>query len=247
MRIDKELRHRFEHEIERLIEIANGEREEERVYETLGSARLYWKFRRRKGKPPTRGECFSLLRNQTQEAQTLLDSWMESGHEYGKWKAQYPKLFVQVEGTVSDTYYSLDELNDEPITTRLYVLGKEPARSFCVYDLNWLFLNLLQNPLRNDLAKCDRCREWFLNRSGHRNKRFCRRRCAVLDSVTRWVKQRRERERHEKVKRAQAAIRDWTRDKGDDWKAWVSKRTCLSEKFLTRALNRGELKSPAGI
>jgi hypothetical protein len=247
MRIEKKLRHNLECEIERLMEIANAEQEKERVSETLSSALLYWRFRHRKGKPPTRSGCFRLLRGQTEELRTLLDSWMESGNDYGKWKDRHPKLFSQLENTVNSTYYSLQELNGEPITARSYVLVDEPERSFCTYDLHWLFLNLLRNPLRNDIAKCDRCGKWFLNCSGHRNKRFCRRRCAVLDAVTRSVKQRRKRERLAKLKRAQVTIRDWTHGRGADWKQWVSARTGLSEKFLTRALNRGELESPAGI
>jgi hypothetical protein len=246
MRIEKELRRHFEHEIERLMDIANGEREVERVSETLSSARLYWKFGHGKGKPPTKKGCFWLLREQSEKAQTLLASWMELDKHYIKWKGQHPKLFGQLERTVNDTYYALDELRDEPITARLYVLGKKPAHAFCVYDLHWLFLNVLRNPLRNDIANCDRCGKWFLNRSGHRNKRFCQRRCAVLDAVTRSVKQRRERTRQEKLKRARAAIREWTGGKSDDWKQRVSVQTGLSAKFLTRALNQGDLKSPAG-
>jgi len=254
MRMTEELRLSLEHEIQRLLDIANGERESERVDAAVKLAR---NCRPRKGITTTRSSCLEAVREQAQHARTLLKSWVDSERNYSCWNANNQALFTQVMATVADTSYTLapnfgDDEEDEPALTRGYSLHnsrgweRDPVGRLCRFQVHWSFVDLLRNLLRDDVAACDRCGKWYLNRSGHRNKRFCQRRCAVLDSVTRSVRKRRKQNREEKLRRARAAIRDCRPGRGD-WRLGISKQTGLNVKFLTRALNRGDLKPPAGI
>ena len=115
-------------------------------------------------------------------------------------------------------------------------------QAIATFRSHWFFLHVLRNPLRVDISICDRCNRLFLNCSGHRNKRFCNRRCAVLAASTRLVKKKRQEERDEKLILAQSALANWNPRKGTDWKQWTSDQTKLSKTFLTRAFKRKELK-----
>lgn len=253
----KDVRRRFEREILSLLEIANGDKEGERVSEMLKMARQIWKIRKTKGRSeasPTLEECRKLFRAQVAEAKTLLEAWMTAGRSYSSWKAQHSSVWNRVDETVSNTEYALvdppdSEWPDEPEITRSYRLQTDAygvIRYMGIFNVHWGFVDLVMNPLRGEVSVCDRCGRWFLNCSGHRNKRFCARRCAVLSSVTRSLKKRREEERQSKIRLAQENLKDWTPSRGD-WKEWTAGDTGLSKKFLTRALNRGDLKPPAGV
>jgi len=254
---DKAIRRTFEVEILGLLEIANGDREEERAKADYELALKMWRLSHsRAAARPRLAACRKIIQAQREEVRQLLQTWEQAGRDYRGWKTAQQEQFNRISRTVQDTRYAFapnlhDEPEEEPALTRLYEFGRLSAMGVireqgrCAN--HWSFVKLLTNPLRADIRVCDRCRRWFLNRSGHRNKRFCARRCAVLNAVTRSVKKRRETNRSEKLQRVRRAIRDWTPRAGSDWKRWASKRAGLSTKFITRALNRGELRLPAGV
>jgi hypothetical protein len=257
MIIERTLRGAFEAEISRLLDIANGEREKERAEADYEQAVKMWRLSHRRSKTrPTLAACRNIIRVQREEIHQLLQAWDRVGRDYRRWKVEQPDQFKIIRCTVQDTRHAFDpsrhnEPEQEPTLVRLYEFGQLSAmgviREQGRYANHWRFVELLRNPLRADIRVCDRCGRWFLNQSGHRNKRFCARRCAVLNAVTRSVKKRREKNRSDKLQRARRAIRDWTPRVGSDWKDWTAKRTGLSSKFITRAVNRGELRLPAGF
>jgi hypothetical protein len=111
------------------------------------------------------------------------------------------------------------------------------------------FMRLLFNELRDYLAgPCQRkqCDKYWLRKRA-RVTAYCSRRCCQLASATKYTRDRLEAEHKDKLKRAKAAIQTWrtARKVRDDWKTFVSKQEPdITPKFLTRAVNKGELKPP---
>jgi hypothetical protein len=109
--------------------------------------------------------------------------------------------------------------------------------------LRW-FLELLLNPEREKLAgPCPRCSNYYIRRSA-RNKVYCSRSCGTRATALAATKKRRDEEHADKLKRADERIRKWEKSPKCDWKAFVSERGDISVKFLTRAVNNGELRPP---
>ncbi len=59
------------------------------------------------------------------------------------------------------------------------------------------------------------------------------------------VKEQRSKEHQERLRIARKAQREWRKRDGD-WKEFVSRKTGLTKKFITRAVNNKELKPPKG-
>ena len=63
------------------------------------------------------------------------------------------------------------------------------------------------------------------------------------------MRKRRMEEKQEKLARVRELCKVWkpAASKETDWKQWVAKRARLTPKWLTRAVNRGELLPPTSI
>ena len=104
------------------------------------------------------------------------------------------------------------------------------------------------NPEWDKLAgpcKWKHCGKYFLLK-GNRRTAYCSRRCCQLSAASRCRQKCLQREHADKLQRAEEAARRWrTARTKDDWKAFVSKQEPdITPKFLTRAVNKGELKTP---
>lgn len=88
-----------------------------------------------------------------------------------------------------------------------------------------------------------KCGRWFIKLRPR--QKCCSRRCtAVVQSHDRNIKQRKDAHK-ESLAKARTALRQWrSGNRRSDWKTFVSARTKLSAKWLTRAINKGELKVP---
>ena len=109
-----------------------------------------------------------------------------------------------------------------------------------------LFIELLLNPECGKLAgPCPRCGNYYIRRSA-RNKVYCSRSCGTRATALAATRMRRDKEHADKLLRATEAAREWTIARTrKEWKPWVSGRhPDISVKFLTRAVNQGELESP---
>lgn len=107
------------------------------------------------------------------------------------------------------------------------------------------FMDLIVNPQWHKLGgPCHRCGRFYVKKTS-RQKAYCSRRCGLATTAVARTRKRREEEWALKLRLAQAAASDWpTARTGDSWKEWVSARTKITVKWLTRAVNRGDLKAP---
>lgn len=108
-----------------------------------------------------------------------------------------------------------------------------------------LFALLTLNPEWDKLAgPCARCRSYYIKKRASQ-KVYCSRKCGNAATAIVRTKERSGNEHKDKLNRAKAAIREWTTARTkDEWKVFVSNREGLTPKFLTRAVNKGELKAP---
>jgi hypothetical protein len=113
------------------------------------------------------------------------------------------------------------------------------------YDeaLRW-FIELLFNPACSRLAgPCPRCDKYYIRRSA-RNKVYCSRSCGTRATALAATKRRRNEEHARKLREAAEAIRKWEESPREDWKVFVVRRGHITARFLTRAVNKGELEPP---
>jgi hypothetical protein len=112
------------------------------------------------------------------------------------------------------------------------------------------FVDLIVNPQWHKLGgPCERCDNYYVKKTS-RQKTYCSRRCGSVLTALATTRKRRAEERAHKVRRAQAAADQWpTAPTRRPWKEWVWVRTKITIKWLTRAVNKGDLKVPvrAGI
>jgi hypothetical protein len=110
------------------------------------------------------------------------------------------------------------------------------------------FVNLLLNPHRDMLGgPClrPRCGRYFVKKS-MRRRFYCAPRCRMAVGARKFTRKREHAERQDKLRRVDTAGREWVTARTRlDWKRWVCRREPdLTPKFLTRALNKGELQEP---
>ena len=116
--------------------------------------------------------------------------------------------------------------------------------------LRW-FIEFLMNPECVKLAgPCDRCGNYYIRKSA-RNKVYCSRSCGAKATATAATKRAREEKHQKKLARAREAIRQYVKaGTRMPWKHWVATKERAAEitpKFLTRAVNSGELQVPSRI
>lgn len=112
------------------------------------------------------------------------------------------------------------------------------------------FSILLTHPLRHKLcdslgnSPCERCKNWFVKRR-ESQKKYCSRRCgAIVGNAARTLKLR-AKEHADKLKSARAVIRKYRNHQ--DWKRKTSQSAGISVKWITRAVNKGELRARATL
>jgi hypothetical protein len=111
-------------------------------------------------------------------------------------------------------------------------------------DATTLFIRLVQHPECSRIGKCARCNRYFFGRPG---QKCCPRprRCGSYLAAIRATKANWRKKRKGLIVRAQEAIAQWELGGAKTpWKFWVAKRVRKTEKWVTRAINRGELKPP---
>jgi hypothetical protein len=109
------------------------------------------------------------------------------------------------------------------------------------------FAHLVLNPYVEMLGgPCSRCKRYFVKKAARRRK-YCCRSCQQAGLAVAATRKRLARERAAKLDRAQIAADKWMkiRHTNLDWKSWTEKvEPDLTKRFLTRAVNRGELRPP---
>ena len=188
-----------------------------------------------------------LLREAPGKLQQLVEAWNRSGrnlktmwrdsyvtalyiHEFSK---KHPVRLAWA-GTGTDV--------DHPFLDRH---GRTPDE-----EAARLFLTLIFNPQKEKLGgPCSGCGRYYIRRTAG-NTTYCSRSCGTRATAIATTKRRRAREHDDKMRRARLAAEQWAKlqrtgrtKKG--WKEWVFKaEPDIKPNFLTRAVNRGELKEP---
>lgn len=109
-----------------------------------------------------------------------------------------------------------------------------------------LFYSLTLNPEWDRLGgPCERCARYYVMNTV-RHKKYCSRRCSSFATATASTRKRLDEEHADKLRRAQAAAQMWPKIRTIlNWKQWVSrKEPDITPKWLTRTVNKGELRSP---
>jgi hypothetical protein len=108
------------------------------------------------------------------------------------------------------------------------------------------FMDLIVNPQWHKLGgPCHRCGKYYIKKTA-RQKAYCSRRCGSVATALATTRRKRREERAHKLRKAEEAIgRLATVRIRLPWKKWVSAETKITEKWLTRAVNLGDLGEPA--
>jgi hypothetical protein len=109
-----------------------------------------------------------------------------------------------------------------------------------------LFYGLTLNPEWDRLCgPCAHCAGYYVKKTVRQTK-YCTRQCGSAATATASTRKRLDEEHADKLRRADAAARSWPAARARlNWKQWVSRREPdITSKWLTRAVNRGQLRSP---
>jgi hypothetical protein len=182
------------------------------------------------------------------QLKTFVDSWMSAGFNASEWFLRNPDLFQALRDAINSRQRSL-EISPEG---HLKIVSVPQARWFRRYYLNeaaWLFGGLVAGPLADAIGKCERCGRYFLKVSNYKNKKYCSRKCATNFTALKSTKERRDKERQDKVQRVNQAMKEFIRLSPDNtnWKSWVAERAEVTQKWLTQAINRSDLKVPKSL
>jgi hypothetical protein len=190
------------------------------------------------------GDYDQKLRETAPILRNIVHAWWKSGPNLQKFRLTNPKV-----STDADSFWSRIPVElywgDSGKADFLHTVLDEPGSTPYEEAIRF-FLLLITNPYANKLAgPCARCGNYYLKKRVSQ-KVYCSRRCGNVTTATVRTREQRTQNHADKLRRSRAAIQKWTRTRTKlDWKQWVSRRELdITRKFLTRAVNRGELKPP---
>ncbi len=189
------------------------------------------------------------------EIRRLVKAWRDSGRDAKKTLKSLPDLKP----------YEFDEDGNLSCRVALLPVGsglqatppsaetplKKTIRELLIYEARRDFIRLLLDPLREELSEdpCARCDLYFLKKTA-RQTVYCSRKCGRDGTAAFATKKRLRDQRNRKLIVATELSQKWTTaHTRDDWKQWISKhprgvKEELTPKFLTRAVNKGDLLPP---
>ncbi len=190
------------------------------------------------------GDYDQKLRETPRILRKIVHAWWKSGPNLQKFRLANPKVSADADSLSSRIPVELYWGNSGNATFLHTVLDQPGSTPYG--EAIRFFLLLITNPYANKLAgPCARCGNYYLKKRVSQ-KIYCSRRCGNATTATVRTREQRIQTHADKLGRSRAAIQKWatTRTKLD-WKQWVSRRERdITSKFLTRAVNKGELKVP---
>ena len=115
---------------------------------------------------------------------------------------------------------------------------------------------LITSPFYKRICRCVRCGQFYLAKSDRTGRKYCSQRCSSFDTAVKSTKKRRKQDHEAKLRRVQQRIhrfeglraqaREQIADTKGGWQLWVAEQTGpdVTQRFVTRALNKGELTPP---
>jgi len=186
----------------------------------------------------------------------LVEKWRESDWNLAACFKRYPEMEGQVVGLLRHEPLRLLASSSGPsllinpfapfglFGVQHVPRGRDRPVKRARRDAITLFIRLVQHPDSTRLGKCLRCESYFFGRPG---QKCCPRprRCGSYRAAIEATKRRWRQEKAEKLERARAACTDWeSLKRRTTWKSWVAKRARVTQKWLSRAVNRGDLRIP---
>jgi hypothetical protein len=165
--------------------------------------------------------------------------WQDSGPNTGRLFGQHPQLWVESVNAFRPSLIAtktggahLNFVTNMGPEGEIEKLGPAGTRFKAVV----LFNSLLLNPLWPKLAgPCKRCENYYIKKRASQ-KVYCSRQCGNAATALARTRERIKTERNDKLDRAKTAMNEWKKREhsGEDWKSWVSQRTRIDLRFLTR-------------
>jgi hypothetical protein len=190
------------------------------------------------------GDYDQKLRETPPILRKIVHAWWNSGPNLQKFRLTNPTVSADADSFLSrihvELYWGISG-NADFLHTVLDEPGSTPYEEAIRF-----FLLLITNPYANKLAgPCARCGNYYLKKRASQ-KVYCSRRCGNATTATVRTREQRIQNHADKLLRSRAAIQKWTRTRTKlDWKQWVSRREPdITPKFLTRAVNKDELRAP---
>jgi hypothetical protein len=188
----------------------------------------------------------------------LLRSWIKAGNDLETWAFANPQKFAMLrevcnqwrvspfEGLVPERGGFKPTLSG-PLGFDASVKRRDHTDVRLAYDTFAAFV--LTSGMVTRIGLCDRCGDYYWNRWGHANKRFCGRECSQRKTATEGQARKISRQRREKNKKILQAVRKFIDEKpvNADWKNWVASRAGVTGRYLTRTYNRGLRGEPDGL
>ncbi len=190
------------------------------------------------------GDYDQKLRDAPPILRKIVHDWWGSGPNLKKFRLIHPKLCAEIDRLWEARPV---ELSWGPSGNAVFIsaITDTPGRTAREEALRF-FLILITNPNWEKVAgPCARCGKYFIKKRASQ-KVYCSRQCGNTATATAKTREQRQQEHADKLSRAARAAQKWAIARTKlDWKPWVSrKEPDITPKFLTRAVNSGELKEP---
>jgi hypothetical protein len=186
------------------------------------------------------------IRSEKQRQQVLqryVDSWIDSGLEVGRWQRNNPDLLEKINRQLGKLRLHLGIQGSGK--AKLFIDKPYLPKGHSDLDAAQRFASLVTGPLAGKIGKCKRCQQYFAAFKGSKNKVFCSRKCATGLTALKSTRERRKRERQEKIAKCQQALMEYRKKKPrKGWKEFVSKEAGVTIKWLTRAVNQHVIIPP---
>jgi hypothetical protein len=175
------------------------------------------------------------------ELRRLVEAWQVSGPNLQKLFSRYPELERRTK--FGETIFLATKSGRGYLEWAPNPVGemRSSARREVLQD----FMTLIANPRWELLGgPCARCGDYFVKHT-KRQKVYCSRNCSSAGTAVPAMKRMRQVEQSRKTRSAQQCIVEWGKAKRRlGWKEWVSIETGFTIRWITRAVNRGDLRPP---
>ena len=189
-----------------------------------------------------------------------VSAWQASGPNLKKLYGSLPEpqrtalliamgtLWIPTDGAIAELFFVPDYPALERLLgkQRVWLNGQGGKRRLTPETESLCLFHLLTIIPRCDCiaGPCPRCNRYYIKKRTTQTI-YCSRRCGNAMTAVARTRERIASERADKLARAQAAIKKWKpTDKREDWKHWVAEKTEIDLRFLTRAVNKGDLMPP---
>ena len=182
------------------------------------------------------------------ELRGIVKQWQDSGPNLWKLFGGNPELWAETQTAFRPSlvptrsgHANLRLLDNAGAPGVMEELGRHGVRFYAVVLFNALTLN----PQWKKLAgPCARCGDYYIKKR-ELQKVYCSRQCGNAATAIARTRERIKGERDDKLSRAKVAIREWRSAKTqENWKHWVAIHSGVDQRFLTRAVNKGDLVPP---